>query len=105
YDFKSDSLRIQQTEDNWLLLWRDQVILSVNQQDALWANQEAGALIAAYKNHIGRAIDDYREENSFQRLLTSAGIAILIVVCVVLLIKGLSRLLNGLKRKILRVKG
>ena len=104
YEFKSDSLLIRQTEDNWLLLWRDQVILSVNEQDALWANKEAGELVASYKTTIAHAIDQYREENSFSRLLTSTGIAIAVILGVVVIIVGLRKSVNLLKLRMIKSK-
>lgn len=104
YEFKTDSLFVQQTEDNWLLLWRDQVILSVNEHDALWANKGAGELIESYRLRIAQAIDQYRDEHSLKRLLTSTGIAIAVVLIVILIIVGLSKSVNLVKARILKSK-
>ncbi|WP_164121954.1 MULTISPECIES: hypothetical protein [Sphingobacterium] len=58
-----------------MLLWRDQIILSVNEQDAIWANKEASELIETYRSRIADAINQYRDEHSLSRLLTSIGFA------------------------------
>lgn len=104
FEFKTDSLIIQQTEDNWLLLWRDQVILSVNEQDALWANKEASELIETYRSSITQAINQYRDEHSLSRLLTSTGIAVAVVLGVVLIIVGLRKSFNLLKLRMIKSK-
>jgi len=102
HTFNTDSLQIQQTEDNWLLYWKDQIILSVNQQDALWANKEPQELIQDYRASIAHAINTYRKEHSVQQLLTSAGIAILVLCMVALIIVGLGKLMAWLKHKLLK---
>ncbi|MFD2556852.1 mechanosensitive ion channel family protein [Sphingobacterium tabacisoli] len=104
YEFKTDSLIVQQTEDNWILLWRDQIILSVNEHDALWANKNAGELTESYRQIIAQAIDQYREEHSLTRLLTSTGIAIVVVLSVGLIIFGLSKSVNLLNSRLLKSK-
>lgn len=105
YEFSPDSLQVKQTEDNWLLLWRDQVILSVNPQDALWANKEAGDLISEYKERIANAIQTYREETSLSKTLTSIAIALGVVLVVVLIIIGLSKGFKILKLRLLKKRG
>lgn len=104
YEFNPDSLHIKQTEDNWLLLWRDQVILSVNQQDALWANQEASELIVEYKTRIAKAIQEYREENSLTKMLISSAIAVGVVLVVILIIISLAKAFNILKLRLVKRK-
>lgn len=104
YEFKTDSLIVQQTEDNWILLWRDQIILSVNEHDALWANKGAGELTESYRQIITQSIDRYREEHSLKRLLTSTGIAIVVVLSVGLIIFGLSKSVNLLNSRMLKSK-
>ncbi|WP_437919982.1 mechanosensitive ion channel family protein [Sphingobacterium sp. LRF_L2] len=103
--FNTDSMQIEQNEDTWLLSWKDQILLSVNQQDALWANQEAGTLITAYKARVKQAIDNYREATSLSRILKAIGLSFVILASLSLIIVGIGRISRFLKRKILSSRG
>lgn len=103
--FDTDSLQIEKTEDSWLLRWKEQIILSVNQQDALWANREASALIASYRDIVRKAIDERRAETSWERLLKAVGLAVLLMGCLFLIIYAISKVIHYLKRKALQGKG
>lgn len=102
--FQTDSLTAQQNEDGWLLLWQEQVILSVNQQDALWANKSAEELVISYRQLIKNAIDVYREQNSLPRLLKAIALATLILTCLAFIIFSLGKFIQYLKKKTLLAK-
>ncbi|MFD2594371.1 mechanosensitive ion channel family protein [Sphingobacterium griseoflavum] len=97
--FHTDSLHIENNEDSWILAWRDQVILSVNQQDALWANADAKDLIARYRSEVSIAIENEREQNSLKRILQALGLAVIILASLSLLIFAIGKLTNYLKKK------
>ncbi|KGE12363.1 mechanosensitive ion channel family protein [Sphingobacterium deserti] len=103
--FDTDSLTIQKNEENWLLLWQDQIILSINQQDALWANMDAETLVRSRENSIKTAVDQYREETSVKRMLEAVALATLILFILVLIIYSIGKFTLYLRRKTLLGKG
>jgi len=102
--FNTDSLKMEHNEDSWLLSWQDQVILSVNQQDALWANRDAEQLIASYADLVKRAVDQEREQTSLRRILEALGSAALILTSLILIIVAIGKLTKYIKKKSLLAK-
>lgn len=102
--FHTDSLKVEKNEDSWLLSWQDQLILSVNQQDALWANRDAQELIANYADSVKRAVDKEREQTSLQRIVQALGLAVLILASLILIIFAIGKLTKYVKKKTLLAK-
>ncbi|TDS07479.1 mechanosensitive ion channel family protein [Sphingobacterium paludis] len=103
--FDTDSLTLQKNEENWLLLWQDQIILSINQQDALWANMDAEDLLQAQQASVKKAIDEHREETSVKRMLEAIALASLILFSLIVIIYSIGKLIVYLRKKTLRGKG
>lgn len=102
--FQTDSLKVTQNEDGWLLLWQEQIIASVNAQDALWANKTAEELALSYQQVIKDAIESQREQTSLPRLLKAVGLALLLLSSLILIIFSIGKFMHYLKRKTLLAK-
>lgn len=105
YEFSTDSLRLEQQENSYVVRWRDQLLTSVNDHDALWMNTDVVTLGEDYLQRIKVAISSYRDETSLKKILVGVAQAILIIVVIFLLIKGISKLVNWAKKKSLDGKG
>ncbi|HWK57474.1 MAG TPA: mechanosensitive ion channel domain-containing protein [Parapedobacter sp.] len=104
YEFGVDSLQLEEQENHFLVRWRDQMVVSVNDQDALWMNTDVASLADHYLAAIKESIATYRDETSMKRVLMGVLQAVLIVLVVFLLIKGITRLAGFVKRKALAAK-
>ncbi|HEY9179066.1 MAG TPA: mechanosensitive ion channel domain-containing protein [Flavipsychrobacter sp.] len=97
--FHVDSLIIFNSEQTVDLLYRDVIILSITDADALWMGMSKAELGKYYKDRIAKSISDYRSATSVQTLLKEIGLALLVVIFVYFLIKYLNK-----GYKLLRVK-
>lgn len=105
YEFHVDSLEILQTENSLLIGWRDQMLLSINEQDALWMDTDPQSLAKEYMNIIKLSITVHRDETSLRTVLIRIAQGLLIFVVVFFLIKGIGRLVALGKRKMVAGKG
>lgn len=105
YEFDTDSLALNQNENSWLIGWRDQMLLSVNDNDALWMDTDAHTLAQEYVEAIRESIVVYRDETSLQTWLVKIAQGLLILVVVFFLVKGIGRLVAFGKRKVIAGKG
>ncbi|WP_166333725.1 mechanosensitive ion channel family protein [Sphingobacterium chungjuense] len=104
-DFQVDSLRAWENENNWIIAWNDQMIISFNDQDALWTNIDIASLAAMKLQEIKATITKHREETSLKNLLISLSRAALIITVLSLLVIGMSRLATWTRRKLIVNRG
>lgn len=97
--YHADSIIIFKSEQTVDLLYRDVIILSITDADALWMGLSKTELGVYYKDKIAESISSYRKATSVQTLLKEIGLALLVVVFVYFLIKYLNK-----GYKLLRVK-
>jgi small-conductance mechanosensitive channel len=97
--YHPDSVIIFNSEQTVDLLYRDVIILSITDADALWMGMSKTELGVYYKDKITESISSYRKATSVQTLLKEIGLALLVVVFVYFLIKYLNK-----GYKLLRVK-
>lgn len=93
--YHEDSIIIFNSEQTIDLLYRDVIIMSITDADALWMGMSKEELAAYNKKIIAQSITDYRKATSVQTLLKEIGLAVLVVVFVYFLIKYLNK---GYKR-------
>lgn len=105
YAFHPDSLQLGKNENGWIIYWHDHMLVSINEQDALWADIKVDQLAANYLAKIKNAIAQQREDTSMKTILTGLAFAGLIILLVVIIIVGIGKLVRGIKRKILASKG
>lgn len=98
--FNPDSLQLVTGEQTTDITFKDELILSVSEADALWQNTTRNALAQQWKKLIQSAISQHREETRWQTLLKESLLAVLVIALTVLLIYGVSRSLKWLHQKI-----
>ncbi|GAB2696891.1 mechanosensitive ion channel [Mucilaginibacter koreensis] len=99
YGFKTDSLKLVPAEQTTDIVYHEQLLLSVSEQDALWQNSNRPALAAQYRNAIGKAVVLYQQEHSWQTLLKEGLMAALVIASVLLFIYCINRLFSWLLMK------
>ncbi|MBK0378422.1 mechanosensitive ion channel family protein [Mucilaginibacter segetis] len=92
YDFKADSVKLVPADQSIDLFYKDVLLLSVSEQDALWAGTSRDSLAAKYKRQIVNAVTVYQKETNWQTLLKQGLLALLVIAVVWLLIYGINRL-------------
>jgi len=103
--FHKDSIKIFNSENTVDLLYRDEIILSLTDIDALWMGMDKDALAALYKDKIADSIKEHRNATSVQTLLKEIGLALVVIIVVVILIKYLNKGHKWLLAKIDTAKG
>lgn len=89
--YHQDSIILFNSEQTIDLLYRDVIVMSITDADALWMGMSKEELAAYYKKIIAQSIADYRKATSLQTLLKEIGLAVLVIVFVYLLIKYLNK--------------
>lgn len=103
--FNTDSLTLANAETSTDLMFRDQIIMSISENDALWNNLTTDSLALKYKAIIGNAVVKYKAETSFSSLIKEVAIAFFVLVIVVLILFYIGKFFNWVAKKILKQKG
>lgn len=90
--FKPDSLQLSLSETTTDIVFGDNTIISVSENDALWDNVSRDSLGRKYQGIIRNAIQHYRSEISFGTLAKEVGLALLVLVIIIFLIKYIGKL-------------
>jgi small-conductance mechanosensitive channel len=100
FTFSPDSLRLATNELTTDVVFRDQLLLSVSERDALWLNTNRQSLAEHLKKKIAASIIEHREETRWQTLLKEGLLAILVIVLVVMMIYGVNRFIKWTQNRI-----
>ncbi len=103
--YHKDSLLVVVSEETADLLYRDIIVLSITDKDALWMGEDQEALANRYKDNIVKSIAAHRKATSVQTLLKEIGLALLVIIFVTILIKYLNKGYRWLKLKVHENKG
>ncbi len=105
YFFKPDSLKITRGDFTTDITYKEEVVKSVTEMDAVWENTSREKLAENYKNIISAAIVKYKSENSWSALVKDILVAILVLSILIVILYYISRLYRWLKAKIQRQRG
>ena len=102
YRFTSDSIHLSHSESTTDLSFKDNILLSVSDNDALWNNTTRDELAENYKKIIGNEVMKYKKATSFRTLAKEIALALLVIALVILAIKYISKLFRWTRVKIRR---
>jgi small-conductance mechanosensitive channel len=91
HEYQTDSLKLVSTELTTDILFKDQLLISISQEDALWQNTTRDKLAASIKSIINNAILQHKQETRWQIILKESLMALLVIVVVTLLIYGTNK--------------
>ncbi|RYY34466.1 MAG: mechanosensitive ion channel family protein, partial [Sphingobacteriaceae bacterium] len=103
--FRGDSILLLPSETTIDLVYRDNMIMSLSDEDALWINSNRNALAKAYKLKIGKAVANYHNETSLKTLAKEIGLAALVIAVLTLVIMVINRVFRRLSRKVATWEG
>ncbi len=104
YFFKTDSLLIIPAENTVDIVFRETIVMSISENDALWQNNSKENLAKIYKAAIGNAVINYNAATSWQSILKQFGLAILVLSVLYALISFLNKTFRFTKAKIILQK-
>ncbi|QIE58179.1 mechanosensitive ion channel [Rasiella rasia] len=99
-DFSVDSLKIVEAEATFDVVYGEDSVISISQNDALWEETTTAELANVYKTKISDAVLRYQEETSIWTLLINIGLALLVLVAIWFLIKYIARFFQWTAKKI-----
>ena len=99
-NFTIDSLQIVEAETTLDIVYGDDTIVSVSQNDALWEDTTSLQLAQLYKTKIVDSITLYQGEIDIWSVLIKVGLALLVIVTTWFLIKYIIRLFKWTAKKV-----
>lgn len=100
YSFRPDSLKLVEAETTVDIVFKENIIMSVSENDALWNNTNKPGLAVKYKKIIGDAVLEYKSETSVSTLAKEIGLALLVIIIIIFLIKYIGRFFRWIAAKI-----
>ncbi|MFZ1801177.1 MAG: mechanosensitive ion channel family protein [Chitinophagaceae bacterium] len=98
--FRTDSLKVIPAETTVDIAFGTIIISSISENDALWNNSTPEELAQKYKTIIGDAVIHYKSETSFTTLLKEIGLALLVILIIIFLIRYLDKFFKWTAKKI-----
>ena len=105
YYFKEDSLMIVPSELTIDINYKDEVITSISEQDAIWMNSTKENLAKNYRTRIAIAIRKYKTEHSWPTLIRDVAMAVLVLTVLILIIFFINKIFTWIKNKIEKQRG
>lgn len=103
--YHKDSIIIFSSDETVDLLYRDNILLSITDKDALWMGLSQQELAEKYKKKIAASITAHRNATSLTTLLKEIGLALIVIIVLTILIKLLNRGYRLLKVKVRDARG
>ena len=98
--FNADSLKIVDNETSLDLFYKETIIISITENDAIWNNSTKLDLAKKYKSIINEAVIRHKNETSYKTLLKEIGLALLVLLITILIIYYLRKLFRWTATKI-----
>ena len=105
YFFNPDSLKIVPSDLSTDISYKEDVIKSVTELDAVWENSTPEQLAKKYRASIISAVKKYKAEHNVKAMIRDISLAVLVLVIVVLLIYFITRLFKWIKNNIEHQRG
>lgn len=99
-NFYPDSLQIQSEYNILNLVYADQIVTSISEQDALWASKTPSELSENYKLVLTESIQNYQNETNIVTLLKEFGLALLVLLITYFAIKYIFKIFRWTAIKI-----
>ncbi len=98
--FSPDSLLIYPSEQTTDIMYGQQVLQSISQNDALWQNVSRDSLARAHRTRIIAAIVAYKEANSLRSIAKEIGLTLLVLVVLYFTVKYVIKLFRWVRLKL-----
>lgn len=105
FHFKADSLKLAESETTWDIVFHENIIMSISENDALWNNTNKKDLAQKYKLVIGDAVEKYQSEISFSSLIKEIALALLVLIILIAVIYFINKFFKWITVKIKQREG
>ncbi|AXG74580.1 mechanosensitive ion channel family protein [Flavobacterium arcticum] len=105
YSFIADSIKIVDAETTTDIIIGESIIMSVCENDAIWNNTSQHELAKSYSIIIGSAVVHYKDETSFITLAKEIGLAILVLLVLIVIIRYSGKLFKWTEQKVKEQEG
>jgi hypothetical protein len=105
YFFNGDSLKISPSDLTTDIMYRENVIKSVSEMDAIWENNSRDKLAESYKTIIVASIKKYKAQHSWKARVKDISIAVLVVIILFAIIFFINKIFRWVRRKMEGQKG
>jgi small-conductance mechanosensitive channel len=99
-NFVADSLKQTAEYNNLNLVYADVIVMSISEDDALWANVNKESIAINYQKIIAAAVIQYQNETNIVTLLKEFGLALLVLIITFFIIKYILKLFRWTAVKI-----
>ena len=99
-NFAADSLKQTAEYNNLNLVYTDIIVMSISEDDALWANINKESIATNYQKIIAEAVIQYQNETNIVTLLKEFGLALLVLIITFFIIKYILKLFRWTAVKI-----
>lgn len=104
-DFNPSELTISPSDFSIDIIYRDIILLSITETDAVWMKMDQKNLADHYRQKIVSSIEHYQRETNWKTILVKAAIALGILFLLIVLIRFISRVFRWTKTKIAKQGG
>ena len=104
FAMKSDSLSVTEGEATSNIMYRETILASITETDALWMDMTRQDLADLYSREIVRSIGDYKKSIGVLNILKMIGLCLLVLLVQFGLIKGVTLLFRRVIDKKLKAK-
>jgi len=104
-EYTTDSLRLSSAEQSTDLVYGGNLLLSITDQDALWARKDRAGFSEGIKKKISTAVLQYRKDRSWRVILEEILLTVLVIVSVITLIYLINKLFKKIAKKVLSTEG
>lgn len=101
---RRDTVHLFDNEHYIDIMYGDKVLMTVTEEDAMWAGKRREVLAASYGRILGAKIAYLKNEHSFWQVVRRSGLFVLVLVVQCLIFKFINFLFRRLRRKIVRFK-
>jgi small-conductance mechanosensitive channel len=105
YFFNPDSLKIISSDFTIDISYKDDVIKSITELDAIWENTSELELAKKYREDIISAVKKYKTDHSVKTIVRDISLAVLVLVVLTVLIYLISKFFRWIKNKIEHGRG
>ncbi|WP_027421366.1 mechanosensitive ion channel family protein [Crocinitomix catalasitica] len=95
-----DSLTVVEVEGAFDVMYKEQIIVSVSENDGIWNNKPLKLLAEEYAVIIRAAIDQYHAETSTMTILKRVGLVAIVLIVLIAALFWTGRLFNWTTKKI-----
>jgi small-conductance mechanosensitive channel len=99
-NFAADSLKQTAEYNNLNLVYADIIVMSISEDDALWASDNKESIAINYQKIIAAAVIQYQKETNIVTLLKEFGLALLVLIVTFFIIKYILKLFRWTAVKI-----